>query len=73
MKDPTTPAEWQEAVDAAETMLELDSCRMYGLIKWEGKLDLAKDQLHMIQRLCGSTKCEEYEDLSQAINKAQNL
>ena len=39
----------------------------------EGKLELAKDQLHTIQKLCGSTECEEYEDLSQAINKAQDL
>jgi hypothetical protein len=37
------------------------------------KLDLAKEQLHVIQKLCGSTKCEEYEDLSQAINQEQNL
>jgi tetratricopeptide (TPR) repeat protein len=39
----------------------------------QGKLDLAKEQLQTIQKLCGSTECEEYEDLSQAINKAQNL
>src|ERR1700722_7281599 len=39
----------------------------------EGKLDLAKDQLNTIQRLCGSTECEEYEDLSEAIDKARNL
>jgi tetratricopeptide (TPR) repeat protein len=39
----------------------------------QGKLDLAKDQLQTIQKLCGSTDCEEYEDLSNAISKAQNL
>jgi tetratricopeptide (TPR) repeat protein len=39
----------------------------------QGKLDLAKEQLQTIQKLCGSTECEEYEDLSEAINKAQNL
>ena len=39
----------------------------------QGKLELAKEQLQTIQKLCGSTECEEYEDLSQAINKAQNL
>jgi tetratricopeptide (TPR) repeat protein len=39
----------------------------------EGSLDLAKNQSHTIQRLCGSTECEEDEDLSQAINKAQDL
>lgn len=31
--DPKTPAEWQEAVDAAEFFLLLDSSRMYGLIE----------------------------------------
>ena len=39
----------------------------------QGKLDLAREQLQTIQKLCGSTECEEYEDLSDAINKAQNL
>jgi tetratricopeptide (TPR) repeat protein len=39
----------------------------------QGKLDLAKDQLQTIQKLCGSTECEEYEDLSEAIDKGQNL
>ena len=39
----------------------------------QGKLDLAKQQLQTIQKLCGSTECEEYEDLSEAISKAQNL
>ena len=39
----------------------------------QGKLDLAKEQLQRIGKLCGSTECEEYEDLSEAISKAQNL
>jgi tetratricopeptide (TPR) repeat protein len=39
----------------------------------QGKLDLANEQLQTIQKLCGSTRCEEYEDLSDAIAKAQNL
>ena len=39
----------------------------------QGKLDLAKDQLATIAKLCGSTQCEEYGDLSQAITKAQGL
>jgi tetratricopeptide (TPR) repeat protein len=39
----------------------------------QGKLDLAKQQLQTIRKLCGSTECEEYEDLSAAIDKAQNL
>jgi hypothetical protein len=36
----------------------------------QGKFDLAKDQLATIQKLCGSTQCEEYEDLSDAISEA---
>jgi Flp pilus assembly protein TadD len=39
----------------------------------KGKLDLAQDQLTTIQKLCGTTECEEYEDLSDAIKKAQGL
>ncbi len=31
-RDPETPEEWQEAVDAAHFYLLLDSARLYGLI-----------------------------------------
>ncbi len=31
-KNPTTQAEWQEAVDAAKLMREIADCVMYGLI-----------------------------------------
>jgi tetratricopeptide (TPR) repeat protein len=33
----------------------------------QGKLDLARQQLETIAKICGSTECEEYEDLSKAI------
>jgi Spy/CpxP family protein refolding chaperone len=33
----------------------------------QGKLDLARQQLQAINKICGSTECEEYEDLSDAI------
>jgi hypothetical protein len=33
----------------------------------QGKFDLARQQLETIAKICGSTDCEEYEDLSQAI------
>ena len=39
----------------------------------QGKLDMAKEQLRTIQKLCGSTECEEYEDLSEAIGRGLNL
>jgi tetratricopeptide (TPR) repeat protein len=36
-----------------------------------GKFDLAKEQLATIQKLCGGRECEEYEDLSDAINSGK--
>ena len=33
----------------------------------QGKLDLARDQLKTIAKICRSTDCEEYEDLADAI------
>jgi tetratricopeptide (TPR) repeat protein len=39
----------------------------------QGKFDLAKDQLATIEKLCGSKKCEYYEDLSEALEKAHAL
>lgn len=38
----------------------------------QGKLDLAKEQLKVIETLCG-TGCEEYEDLSEAIETPSKL
>ena len=35
----------------------------------QGKIDLAKEQLQVIETLCG-TGCEEYEDLAEAIETA---
>lgn len=32
-QNPTTPEEWQLAVDAAQALLCLDSARQYGLVK----------------------------------------
>ena len=39
----------------------------------EGKFDLAKDQLSTIEELCGSKKCEYYEDLAEALEEAHAL
>ena len=39
----------------------------------QGKFDLAKDQLATIEKLCGSTECEYYEDLADALVKAHAL
>ena len=36
-----------------------------------GKFDLANEQLATIQKLCGTSECEEYEDLSDAIHNGK--
>lgn len=38
MTDPTTPQEWQAAVDAADFFLLIDSARQYGLIVYDGQI-----------------------------------
>jgi len=37
----------------------------------QGKLDQAREQLDAIAKICGSSECEEYEDLSDAIQHAK--
>jgi hypothetical protein len=37
MREPKTPAEWQEAVDAAHFGLCVDSAIQYGLVKFTGR------------------------------------
>ena len=41
-RDPQTPEEWQEAVDAAHFCLLVDSCRQYGLIDTDMVIDQAR-------------------------------
>lgn len=41
-RDPHGPDEWQEAVDLANAMLTVDACRQYGLIEWDGVVDVAR-------------------------------
>ncbi|VVP75668.1 hypothetical protein PS934_00204 [Pseudomonas fluorescens] len=36
----------------------------------KGRLDLAQEQLRQIESICGSTQCEEYQDLAEAINSS---
>jgi len=40
--DPTTDAEWQEAVDLAELWLLVDSVRLYGLVAGGPDVDVAR-------------------------------
>ena len=42
MRDPKTLEEWQEAADAANFLLELESCRMFGLIEGGPEVNLAR-------------------------------
>jgi tetratricopeptide (TPR) repeat protein len=37
----------------------------------QGRFELAKQQLDTIAKICGSTECEEYEDLADAIKTGQ--
>lgn len=39
MTDPENPEQWQEAVDLAEAMLQIDSARQYGLITGGPRVD----------------------------------
>jgi tetratricopeptide (TPR) repeat protein len=39
----------------------------------EGKFDLAKDQLSMIEKLCGSKGCAYYQDLAEVLESAHAL
>jgi tetratricopeptide (TPR) repeat protein len=39
----------------------------------QGRIDLAKDQLTTIKAICGTTECEEYEDLADAMREAHAL
>ena len=41
-KDPQTPQEWQQAVDAAEAWIVFDSAKEYGLITGGPKIDVAR-------------------------------
>lgn len=41
-QDPKTPEEWQEAVDAAEGALVLDSARQYGLVTGGPEINIAR-------------------------------
>jgi len=39
----------------------------------KGRLDLAKDQLRRIEKICGGRSCEEYEDLAAAVAKSSKI
>jgi tetratricopeptide (TPR) repeat protein len=39
----------------------------------QGKFDLANEQLGKIKAICGSTDCEEYQDLHKALDDAHSL
>lgn len=44
MKDPQTPAEWQDAVNAAEASLAFESARLYGLVAGGPGIDVDRCQ-----------------------------
>lgn len=42
IKDPTTPEEWQEAVDLAATHLRIDAARKYGIMTGGPEIDIER-------------------------------
>jgi hypothetical protein len=41
-RDPQSPDEWQDAVDAADLLLLLDACRQYGLVEGGPEVNIAR-------------------------------
>jgi hypothetical protein len=41
-RNPRTPAEWQDAVDWAATLLRVDSARQYGLITYDATIHVER-------------------------------
>lgn len=39
----------------------------------KGRLDLAREQLKRIEKICGGTSCEEYEDLAAAVGQPSKI
>lgn len=73
MQDPKTTEEWQAAVNGANFLLELESCRMYGLIKGgptvnldrcESILDSAKNRDITPRKLTDEEICRFLQDLN---------
>jgi hypothetical protein len=51
---PTTPAEWQNAVDAAAGLRAIADCKMYGLLEGGPSIDVGRcDELLERGRLIG--------------------
>ena len=42
MRDPQSDADWREAVDSAAFLLAIHSAVMYGLLKTDTKIDVAR-------------------------------
>jgi hypothetical protein len=42
VREPSTPQEWQEAVDAAELLLLIDAARQYGIITGGPPVNVAR-------------------------------
>jgi hypothetical protein len=54
VKEPRTPAQWQEAVDLADFYVRLDSARKYGLVTGGPDIDLGRcEELLKLGRLRG--------------------
>ena len=54
-RDPKTPEEWQNAVDAADALLKIDSARIYGLVTGGPEIDAGRcwELVHRAKELHG--------------------
>ena len=54
-RDPETPQEWQNAADAADALLKIDSARIYGLVTGGPEIDAdrCRELVHRAKELHG--------------------
>jgi hypothetical protein len=73
MKNPTTPAEWQECVDLCTGLRMIADCTMYGLIEGGPKIDVRRcDDLLRRGKLRGYRPSRPAADLAIGITAAIN-
>jgi hypothetical protein len=73
MRDPQTPEEWQEAVDAAAGMRALADCKMYGVIEGGPDINIARcDELLECGRKRGVYPSRPVVDLAVEVAAAFN-
>lgn len=69
-KDPETPTEWQDAVDAAYACANIEAARAYGLVTGGPKIDLKRcEEILSIGKSLGiQPKADAIERFVRAVN-----